>query len=77
MALLPNQQPLNPVIFVFRPITNETTLTPSSVHNIFKQNFSPNHHATPWHISPTPHWLLSHKDHFSGPLIGHHDTYLL
>ena len=69
MALLPNQQPLNPDIFVFRLITNKTTLTTPSLHDIFNQNL-------PWHISPTPYWLLSHKDCFSGPLIGHHDIWL-
>ena len=77
MAFLSNQQPLNPDIFLFRLITNRTTLTTSSLHDIFNQNFSPHHQAMPWHISPTPHWLLSHKDHFSGPLIGHQDTWLI
>ena len=76
MAHLPNQQPLNPDIFILRLITNKTTLTIPSLHDIFNQNFSPHCQATPWHISPTPHWLLSHEDHFSGPLIGHHHTWL-
>ena len=30
----------------------------------------------PWHIYPTPHWLLGHEDLLSGPLIGHQDTWL-
>ena len=77
MAFLSNQQPLNPDIFIFRLITNKATLTASCLHDIFNQNFSPHHQAMPWHISLTPYWLLSHDDHFSSPLIGHQDTWLI
>ena len=47
MAFLSNWQPLNPDIFVFRPITNKTTLTTSCLHDIFNENFSPHHQDVP------------------------------
>ena len=77
MAFLSNQQPLNPDVFVFRVITNTATLTTLHLHDIFNENFSPHHQAMPQHIFLTPYWLLSHDNHFSSPLIGHQDTWLI
>ena len=77
MAFLSNWQPLNPDSFIFRPITNKTTLTASHLHDIFNENFSTHHQAMPQHISPTPYWLLSDDDHFSIFPISHQDSWLI
>ena len=77
MAFYQTDTPLNPDIFIFRMLTNKTTLTTSSLHDIFAKIFSPHHQAMPQHIFLNPYWLPSHDDHFSSPLIGHQDTWLI
>ena len=90
MAFYQTDNPLNPDIFIFRMLTNKTTLTTSHLHDISNEKFftsSPSHALThfphfllvtesQWLLFKPPHWSPGHMAHYNLPLANYHSRNL-